>query len=64
MLLQATLLPLTLTSVILFLLLELANNEVLIEEFLIPLECAQQEVFTVRHTLAEARGNAIQDDLD
>ena len=63
-LIQATLLPLTLTSVILFLLLELGGNEVHVEEFLLPLGWVRTEVFVMYHGLAEARGDTVQDDID
>ena len=61
---QPTILPLTLTSVILFLLLELSGNEVHVEKFLLPLGQVRKEVFVMCHGLAEVSGDAIQDNID
>ena len=63
-LVQATLLPLTLTSVILFLLLELGDVKVYVEKFLLPLEWVRTEVFIVSHALVQARGDTVLDDID
>ena len=63
-LVQTTLLPLTLTSVILFLLLELGSDEVHVEEFFLPLGWVRTEVVVMCHGLAEARGDTVQDDID
>ena len=63
-LVQPTLLSLTLTSVIMFLLLELGSDEVHVEELLFPFGWIGAEVFVVSHGLAEARGNTVQDDVD
>ena len=63
-LVQATLLPLTLTSVILFLLLEFGSDEVHVEKFLLPLVWVRAEVCLVCHGLVEARDNTIQDNVD
>ena len=57
-------LPLTLTSVILFLLLELDSDKVHVEEFLVPLGRVRTEVFVVCHGLAEARGDTVQDEVN
>ena len=57
-------LPLTLTSVILFLLLELSGDEVQMEEVLLPLGWVRTEVLVICHGLAEARGDIVQDDID
>ena len=61
---QTTLLPLTLTSVILFLLLERTGDEVYVEEFHLPLGWVRMEFFVMCHSLAEARGDTVQDDVD
>ena len=58
------LLPLTLTFVILFLLLELGGDEVHVKEFFLPLGWVRTEVFVMCHGLAEARGDTVQDDID
>ena len=58
-LVQPTLLSLTLTSVILFLLLELGGNRVHMEEPLFPLRWVGAKVFVVSHGLAEARGDTV-----
>ena len=58
-LVQPTLLSLTLTSIILFLLLELGGDEVHMEELLFPLGWVGAEVFVVSHSLAEARGDTV-----
>ena len=63
-LVQTTLLPLTLTSVILFLLLVLGGDEVHVEEFFLPLGWVGTDVFLMHHGLAEARGDTVQDDID
>ena len=63
-LIQPTLLPLTLTFLIFFLLLELGGDEVHMEEFFLPLGWVRTEVFVMCHGLAEARGDTIQDDID
>ena len=60
---QATLLPLTLTFVILFLLREL-GDEVHMEAFLLLLEWLRMKVFVVRHGLAESWVDSIQDEID
>ena len=64
MLLHTTLLPLSLTFVVLFLLLELDGNEVNIEEFLRLFGWVRVEVFIVCHGLAEAMGDTVQDHID
>ena len=43
---------------------ELGGDEVYVEEFLLPLRWVRAEVFIVCHSLAEARGDTIQDDID
>ena len=58
-LVQPTLLSLTLTSVILFLLLELGGDEVQVEELLFPLAWVGAEVFIVSHGLAEASRDTV-----
>ena len=58
-LVHTTLVPLTLTSVILFLLLDLGRVEVHVEEFFLPLGSVGGEVFIVSHGLAEARGDTV-----
>ena len=58
------LLPLTLTSVILFLFLELGGDEVHVEEFLLPLGWVRTDVFVMCHGLAEAKDDTVQDDVD
>ena len=58
-LVQARLLPLTFTSVILFLLLELSGDKVHVEEFFLPLGWVRTEVFVICHGLAEARGDTV-----
>ena len=58
------LLPLSLASVILFLLLELDVDQVHLKEFLLSLGWVLMEVFLMCHSLAEARGDTVQDDID
>ena len=58
------LLSLSLTSVILFFLLELGSDEVHVEEFVFPLGWVRAEVFVECHSLAEARSDTVQDDVD
>ena len=62
--LQATLLPMTLTSVILFLLLQVGDDKVYKGEFLLPLGWVKAEVFPVCQSLAEARVDTLQDDIN
>ena len=57
-------LPLTFTSLILFLLWELSSNEVCVEEILLSLGRVKTEVFIMCHSLAEVRGDTVQDDID
>ena len=63
-LLQTTLLFLTLTFVILFLLLEHGTDEVHVEELLLPLGSVTAEIFIMCPGLAEMRGDTVQDDID
>ena len=58
------LLLLTITSLILFLHLELSGIEIHVQEVLLPLRWVLAEVLVICHTLVEARGNTIQDDID
>ena len=64
MLTQATVLPLTITSVILFRLLKLGGAENHVQEFLLPLGWVRTEVFVECHGLVEARGVTVSDDVD
>ena len=61
---QATLLPLTDTFDILFLVLYCECNDVHLTKFLVPLRWITEEVLAVCHGLTEARGDTIQDALD
>ena len=63
-LVETTFLPLTLTSVILFLLLELSSDEVHVEEFIFPLGWIRAEVLVMCHGLAETRSDTVQDDVN
>ena len=63
-LLQSTLLPLSLTSVSLFLLLELSGDEDYLLNFLLLLRSVRAEVFIMCHGLVEARGNTVLDNIN
>ena len=58
-LVQPTLLSLTLTCIILFLLLELVADEVHVEELLFLLGWVGTEVFVVSHGLVEVSGDTV-----
>ena len=63
-LLSVILLPCTLTSIILCLLLEIGNDEVNVVEFLLPLGWVWGEVFVVCHSLSELRVDTVHNDID
>ena len=47
-----------------FLLLELGSNIVYVEEFLLLVRWVRTKVFIVHHSLIQARGDAVQDNVD
>ena len=59
----ATLPSLILTSIVLFLLLELGADEIHIEELRLPLGWVRAQVFVVCHSLAKASSYTVQDDV-